>query len=81
MSEITLSKADLLFLALVSNGAVELEKVVPQYHTDEGANLYYVPELKAIYRNLKSLEELRLHVQAMVKSLDAGEDFLKSLDA
>ncbi len=81
MSETTLSKADLLFLALVSNGAVELEKVVPQCHTEEGSNLYYVPELKAIYRNLRSLEELHLHVRSMVQRMDAGEDVLKSLDA
>ncbi len=81
LDETKLSEADLLFLALVSNGAVQLEKIEPKYHTDEGSNLYYVPELKALYRNLRSLQELHRHVCSMVKRMNEGQDVLRSLDA
>lgn len=79
--EISLSKTDVLFLALVSSGAVQLEKIAPEFHTDEGSNLYYVPELKVLYRNLRSLQELYLHVCSMVKRMDEGQDVLQSLDS
>lgn len=78
--ETNLSKADLLFLALVSGGAVQLEKIEPQWHTDEGSSLYYVPELKVLYRNLRSLQELHQQVRSMVKRMDEGQDVLRSLD-
>lgn len=77
--KLSLSKADLYFLALVSSGAVTLEKIEPENTSERGVGILYVPEQRAIARNLMLLEDLYLTVCSQTKMLESGEDPLKSL--
>lgn len=79
-NEKSLSKADLYFLALVSSGALTLEKIDPEYKSDRGVGIFHVPEQRAIARNLMTLNELYPIVRHHVELLESGEDPLKSLD-
>lgn len=79
-TEISLSKTDLYFLALVSAGAAKLEPVVPEHESEDGTNLYYVPELRKLVKNIRNLRELYLHVNGLVKQIENGEDPCKSFD-
>lgn len=78
--EISLSKTDLYFLALVSAGAAKLEPVVPEHESEDGINLYYVPELRKLTKNIKNLRELYYHVKGLVNQIGNGEDPCKSFD-
>ena len=78
-NEKSLSKADLYFLALVSSVALKLEKIDPEYKIDRGVGIFYVPEQRAIARNLRTLNELYPIVRHQVELLESGEDPLKSL--
>lgn len=75
-----LSKSDLYFLALVSSGAVKLDPVEPEYRSEDGSWVFYVPECKAVARNIKALEELHEMVGHQVEQLDGGQDPLKLID-
>lgn len=69
-----LSKTDLYFLSLVLSGALELEKIEPEYRSKDGTQLFYVPERLAIARNLKTLEEFHMAVAHLVALIESGQD-------
>lgn len=66
MNQSQLSKADLMFLALVSSGKIKLEDIGP--------------EQLAIARNLMLLEEVYSTVKRQVAEIEKGEDPVRKIE-
>lgn len=80
MNQSQLSKADLMFLALVSCGKIKLEDIGPEHKSDRGVGILYVPEQLAIARNLMLLEEVYSTVKRQVAEIEKGEDPVRKIE-
>lgn len=80
MNQPQLSKADLMFLALVSSGKIKLDDMGPEHKSDRGVGIAYVPELRAIAKNLMYLNEVYSAVKRQVEEIERGEDPLRKID-